>query len=190
MASHMSMSKPTYLSPCLNSNGTKAVSVATIRSSACDGWIKAMAAAKAVTRRLLSFIVLSQLGLVVVLSVGPRRGRDACNRRIDRGAEALDDAADVGSVRDEGRGQQHVVAEPTVDGSAHRVDDQAACHGFRFDSCIQLQRRIERPLGGSVGDHLHAAEQAATAYVADVMVIAQPLQQPVLELGAHRHDVG
>ena len=47
------MSKPTYLSPSLNSNGTKAVSVATTRSAAREGWANATVAAKPAMKKFI-----------------------------------------------------------------------------------------------------------------------------------------
>lgn len=123
--------------------------------------------------------VLSGWRLPLGQGLAPRTsqpyGLSGFHRGIDGVAQPLDDGVDVGGRRDERRGDEHVVAAPAIDGAAHRVDHQSVGHSRLLDSRVQLQRRVERRLGAAACNEFDGLEQAAAAYVADIVVVAEPL---------------
>ena len=75
-----------------------------------------------------------------------------------------------------------------VDRAAHRVAQQAVREGARLDAGVELFRRVERGLAGTVAHQLDAEEQAPAANVADVRVRRElPLQrgEQLRAAGAH-----
>src|SRR5690606_31859439 len=154
----MSMSKPTYLSPCLNSKGTKAVSVATTRSSARAAGAVSTAALSATAARNLLVIRMAWLPVALRASSAP----DACKSKmlflksrrenlrliftgsgsVDGVSESRHNLLNLLAFHDERRGQQHVVAVHAVDGAPHGVDHEPARHRLAFDPRVNLFRRI------------------------------------------------
>src|SRR6266536_1366047 len=109
-------------------------------------------------------------------------------RGVDRFAEPLYDSVQQWRVHDEGRRQQHMIAAHAVDRPAHRIDHQAARHRLALDSRVQLQPGIKRLLGAAIGDQLEALEQTASAHIAHVGMISEPLVEAAREVCAlHPH---
>src|SRR6516162_7525328 len=98
--------------------------------------------------------------------------------RVDRFAETFHDRVDGGPIDDEGRRNQHVVAADPVRRPSHGIDQQPTRHRFALDARVQPQFRVEWLLAAAIGDELDALEQAASAYVTDEGMIAEPLLEP------------
>src|SRR5579871_999844 len=123
------------------------------------------------------------------MTSGSTRSFDGGNRGVDRIAQTLDDGVDLFPIHDERRCDQDVVTGRAVDRAAHWIDHQAARHGFALDERIDLQSRRKRLLRIDFGDQLDAAEQAAAADVADVMVVGETLFEAPLQMAAHGNDI-
>jgi len=100
---------------------------------------------------------------------------------IDRIAQPLDDHLDVARRADVRRRQQHMVAAQPVHGAAARVAGEAVRKSRALDARVHFQFRIERCLAGAIRDNLDAVEQAAPAHVADVVMVAETLDEPLLQ---------
>src|SRR5216684_6884275 len=121
---------------------------------------------------------------------GVRTKRSTRRRGVDRFAKPFHDRVQQRRLHDEGRRQQHMIAAHAIDRAAHRIDHQAAGHRLALDSRVQLQPGIKRRLGAAIGDELEALEQTASAHIAHVGMIAEPLVEPAREVGALRPHVG
>src|SRR5712675_83757 len=77
-----------------------------------------------------------------------------------------------------------MIAATAVHRSAPRIAAKPAFEGYSLDPLIELERGIERRARGAVGHQFDGLEQAASADVADMPVIAEALGQPPLELRA------
>src|ERR671925_1198504 len=78
-----------------------------------------------------------------------------------------------------------MVATPAVNRAAHRIDHEAIGHRLLLYSRMEPEHRIEWLLRAAVGDELDRLEQTATAYVADMMMIAEALVQASRQMLPH-----
>ncbi len=101
-----------------------------------------------------------------------------------------DDDVQMGFLDDEGRREQDMVATPAVDGSAHRIGHQPACHCLALHPRVQLRCGIEGRLRRPVAHQLDSAEQPPAAQVADVRMTAESHLEPRHELRAALADTG
>ena len=63
-----------------------------------------------------------------------------------------------------------MIASGAIDRASHRIDHQAARHGFALDPCVQLQLRSKYLLGIAIANQFDSAEQTAPADVTDMVV--------------------
>src|ERR1700758_2330061 len=77
-----------------------------------------------------------------------------------------------------------MVAAATVNRSSGGIACEPLGKGCRLDLLVQLERGIERTFGGAIRHQLDRPEQAASADVADMTVIAETFGKPLLELPA------
>ena len=108
---------------------------------------------------------------------------------VDCDTEPFHDHVDVAGRRDIGRGEQHMVAALAVGSAAGRIAAEPASERRGLDPLMQLQLGIERLPCAAVSDQLDPPEQAAAPDVADMAVIAETLDQPLLELAAALLDL-
>src|SRR5882672_1806908 len=103
-------------------------------------------------------------------------------------AEPVDHHVDVFGCRDVGRCQQNMVATAAIRRAAGRITGEAVFERGGLDPLVELEAGIERLAAGAIGDELDGLEQAASADVADVPVIAEALRQSSLEVSAEIPD--
>src|SRR5690606_132805 len=77
---------------------------------------------------VLPYVVKSMTGI----------GRYGLERLAKRPLQAEDDLVDLGLRHDEGRREEHVVATPPVDGSAHWITHQSVVHRGPLERRMQL----------------------------------------------------
>src|SRR3546814_8986395 len=82
-----------------------------------------------------------------------------------------------------------MVAALPVYGAAHGIDHEPARHRLALHLGINFLLWIKDLLSRAVGYQLDAAEQAAPADVAYMVVVAKPLDQAALQLVAPLHHV-
>ena len=81
-----------------------------------------------------------------------------------------------------------MVATAAIHRPACRITGEAVFERGGLDPLVELEAGIERLAAGAIGDELDGLEQAASADVADVPVIAEALDQSPLEVIAEIPD--
>src|SRR5712672_4810212 len=81
-----------------------------------------------------------------------------------------------------------MVAAAAIHRPACRITGEAVFERGSLDPLVELEAWIERLAAGAIGDELDGLEQAASADVADVPVIAEALRQSSLEVTAEIPD--
>src|ERR1700733_5271627 len=115
---------------------------------------------------------------------------DTGDRRLERGAKAVDDRVDLAPVDDKGRRQQDMVAVHPINRAAHWIDHQTQRHRLALDARIEFRRGIERLFAGAVADQFERPKEAASANVADKRVLAEAFLEAALQPRAHLDYVG
>src|SRR5258707_15136176 len=81
-----------------------------------------------------------------------------------------------------------MVAAVAIHRPACRITGEAVFERGGLDPLMELEAGIERRAAGAIGDQLDGLEQAASAHIADVPMIAEALGQSSLEVTAKDLD--
>ncbi len=105
------------------------------------------------------------------------------HRAVKRPAEAVDRLIDLAFGNAERRRERNGFGEP------QRADQQALVKRIAGDNAVRLELRIEKSARSLVGDKFDPDHQAFATDVADKWVIANPVLQPLTQIGAHTRRI-
>src|SRR5579864_2736747 len=112
------------------------------------------------------------------------------NGGVERIAQTAHDLVDIRGRRDIGRRQQEMVAQAPINGPAHGIDEKATLHCLALDALVEAELGREGRLAVAVADELDRVKEAASAGVADMMVVGEALLKPLRELRTARPYIG